>query len=253
MLRLGLIADIHMQDGDASAIEASLDPAIDRIAAFDPHRTVVLGDLIEDEGPDHDRRNLERVLETLAPLDPRYLAGNHDGRNLTEADLVERFGSPLSGTESIEAVELVYLDTACPGGPRWRVEVGSEGRARLEEGLTAGREVFVFAHHPVHYHDIADNPWFGNHPELAFAADKGWIRRLLVDHGTALATFNGHLHEHDHTVTADTHHFTINAVSKERPDSTQPTGTHALVTLDDRLSVEVFDTEGFVRGWEVPR
>lgn len=252
MLRLGLVADVHMREADHAAVTDELESIVDRIAAFDPHRTVVLGDLVQDADPETDRRSLERALDALAPLEPRYLAGNHDVINLEESTLTDRFGNNLSGTETVGDVTLVYLDTSTPSGPRWRVEVGPDGRERLEDALATAETALVFAHHPLHYHDVTANPWFGSHPELAFPADKGWVTRILADHPATLATFNGHLHVPHHDPADAAHHFTLGAVNKERPDSTAPTGSYALVTLEDRLHVEVYDLDGFVRGWTVP-
>lgn len=252
MLRLGLIADIHMQDDHHGAVTSALEAAVDRIGTFDPHRTVVLGDLIEEEEDRNaDLRNVDRVTDTLAPLEPRYLAGNHDVVTLDGPELVDRFGNALAGHETVEGIDLVYLDTASPGTPRWRAEVGPAGRHLLDEALAGATDALVFAHHPIHYLDVTDNRWFGEHPELAFPADKGWVTRLLADHPAARATFNGHLHVHN-LERGPVDHFTINAVNKERPDSDGPTGTHALVTLDEHLRVEVYDLDGFVHAWEVP-
>lgn len=253
MLRLGLLADVHMGEGDEAAVERALERAVERVRAFDPHRTVVLGDLIEDVDRETDRENVERVVDALAPLDPRYLAGNHDADQLDAGELAALFGNDLSGRETVQGVDLVYLDTAAPHLPRSRAEVGDEQLAMLDEVLAASEEALVFAHHPVHYRDVTHNPWFGEHPELAFAADKAWIQRTFDDHGGVLATFNGHLHDPHHAVYRGADHFTLNAFNKEHPESTAVTGSHALVTLDDRLRVELYDADGFVREWAVPR
>ncbi|MFB6172867.1 MAG: metallophosphoesterase [Haloarculaceae archaeon] len=252
-LRLALVADVHMRDRDHEAVAASLDRIVDRVTSFDPAQTVVLGDLIEDDDPAADERNVERVLDALAPLDPRYLAGNHDVEHFSAEEFAALVGGDLWGHESIAGTDLVYLDTSAAALPRARSEVSEEQLAMLGRVLAESEETLVFAHHPVHYRDLSANPWFGEKPELAFCASKVWIQRVFDEHGGVLATFNGHVHENCHATYRGVDHFTVSAVNKERPDSEGPTGTHALVTLDDRLLVEVYDDDGFVREWAVPR
>lgn len=251
--RIGLVADVHMQDDDHAAIKASLEQAVKRIEAFDPHQTVMLGDLIEDADPAADERNIERVLDVLAPLSPRYLAGNHDTEHFSAEEFRTLVGNDLWGCEQIDGVEFIYLDTSAASLPRARSELGDDQLATLRSALDGSDEALLFAHHPVHYRDLSTNPWFTEIPEFAFCASKAWVQRAIDEHGGLLATFNGHLHDNHHARYRDVDHFTVSAVSKERPDSEGPTGTHALVTLADRLRVEVYDDEGFVHEWAVPR
>lgn len=251
-LRIALFADVHMRDGDHEAVTAALEDAVERIEAFDPDRTVVLGDLIQDADPEADRRNVERVLETLEPCSPRYLAGNHDTEHLEVATLASLFGNDPWGRETIAGTDFVYLDSSAAHLPKARSEIADEQLRMLEDTLEDTDGALVFVHHPIHYRDIRDNPWFGERPELAFCSSKAWVQRIVDRHGGVVAAFNGHVHEHDHTRYRGVDHFTINAVNKERPDSETVTGTHALVTLEDRLGVEVYDADGFVREWTVP-
>lgn len=253
-MRLAVFADVHMRDPDHEAVTAALETAVERVEAFAPDRTVVLGDLIQDASREADRRNVERVLDALAPLAPRYLAGNHDTAHLTGEEFASLVGNDLGGHEIVDGTALVYLDTSAADRPGARGAVPETQLDELRQVLADHDEALLFAHHPIHYHDIGHNPWFGEHPELAFAANKAWIQRAIDGHGGVLAAFNGHIHEHDHSRYRGVDHFTINAVNKERPDSETVTGTHALVTLEsERLRVEVYDREGFVGEWAVPR
>lgn len=242
-----------MQDANHEAVTVSLERAATRIESFDPHRTIVLGDLIEDASPAADERNVERVIDVLNPLDPRYLAGNHDTEHVSADEFESLVGNDTWGRESVDGVELVYLDTSAPHLPRARSAVSDDQLSMLRAVLAESDETLLFAHHLLHYRDLSTNPWFGEHPELAFCASKAWVQRLVDEHGGVLATFNGHVHENHHERYRGVDHFTVSAVSKELPDSEGPTGTHALVTLSDRLHVEVYDDEGFVREWAVPR
>lgn len=253
-MRLALFADVHMRDDKHVAVTGVLDRAVERVTAFDPDRTVVLGDLIEDEDPAADRRNIERVRDRLDPLSPRYMAGNHDTEHFDAAEITDLLGNDLGGHETHDGVDLVFLDTSAAHLPATRGAVPEAGLRRLGEVLEDASSVLVFAHHPLHYRDMRDNRWFGEHPELAFAANKAWVQRRFDDHGGVIATFNGHVHEFHHARYRGVEHFTINAVSKEFPDSDQPRGAHGLVTLTgDHLRVEAYDRDGFTGAWEVPR
>lgn len=253
-MRLALVADVHMCDADHEAVSRVLEGAVERIRAFGPDRTVVLGDLVQDEDRAADRRNVERVVTALTPLSPRYLAGNHDTASLEPDEIAALVGNDLGGHEERQGVDLVYLDTSSGDRPGARGAVPPSGLRRLSAVLADGGPALVFAHHPLHYRDMRDNAWFGEHPELAFAANKAWVQRRFDHHGGVIATFNGHVHEFHHAVYRGIDHFTITAVNKELPDAETPRGGHALVTLeDDRLRVEAYDRDGFVRAWEVPR
>lgn len=253
-MRLGLVADVHMRDRDHEVVTHALEGAVDRIEAFDPDRTVVLGDLIQDDDHAHDVRNVERVVETLAPLDPRYLAGNHDIQQLSGEEFERLVGNDRGGHERVAGTDLLFLDTSAPHLPRARSEVPKDQLGLLRDVLAEGDEALLFSHHLLCYRDISDNPWFGEMPELAFCSNKAWVQRLLDDHGGTLAAFHGHVHENVHVQYRGVDHFTVNALNKELPDSAEPTGTHALVELThERLRVEVYDHDGFVRAWELPR
>lgn len=251
--KLAILSDIHMRDGDVDDVHDALAGAKTHIQEFEPDRTIVLGDLIQDADPEGDRRHIEVVIDQLAALEPRYLAGNHDTEHLSPDELEDLFGNELWGHETLDAVDLVYLDSSAAHLPKARSEISKVQLGLLKSVLQETRETLVFVHHPIHYRDIRSNPWFGERPELAFCASKAWVQQLFDHYGGVCATFNGHVHENNHTQYRGIDHFTINAVNKERPDSNTVTGTYALVSLADRLSVEVYDRTGFIREWSVPR
>jgi len=254
--RIAVVGDIHLGASDDEAVLDELDRVVDGFDAWDPATVIVTGDLVEDRDPETDERNVRRVVETLDAADApvRYLAGNHDAVALDTGTLADLFGNDLWGHESVGGVDLVYLDTSSPHLERSRAEVSEPQLAMLDDVLPASEGALVFAHHPVHYHDVTDNAWFGEHPELAFPGNKARVTRRFEEHGTVLATVNGHLHELHHERHRETDHFTLNAFNKEHPESEGVTGTHALISVgDERLSVEVHDSGGFVRELVVPR
>jgi predicted phosphodiesterase len=250
-MKLGLVSDVHVEPENRESVRTALSRVVDRFNdSFRPDRTVVLGDLIEHaETAERDRERVRAVAETLAGLDApvTYLAGNHDVMNPSSDEFAAILDQEPWGR--IEGTDLLYLDTSAPdlAGPRG--EVTDEQLAFLDDELDGATGRLLFAHHPLHYHDVRENHWFGETPEEAFCGNKKAVNEI-VDRNDVLAVFNGHLHETDHTRYRGVHHFTVNAFAKERPN-VDVTGTFAEVTLDDRLTVRVVEGDRMTRTFEV--
>lgn len=251
-MKIGLVADVHLQSENRESVLDGLSAVVDRFNdSFEPDRTVVLGDLIEHaETARRDRERVRAVAKALADLDSpvTYLAGNHDVMNLSSEELAATLDQNLWGR--VDGTDLLYLDTSAPelAGPRGAVT--DDQLAFLDDELDSKGDRLLFAHHPLHYHDVRDNCWFGETPEEAFCGNKKAVNRI-VDRDDVLAVFNGHLHETDYTRYRGVHHFTVNAFGKERPD-VDVRGTYAEVTLDDRLTVRVVEGDRLTRTFEVP-
>ncbi|WP_137284757.1 metallophosphoesterase family protein [Halorussus salinisoli] len=252
-MKIGLVSDIHLQSENRESVLEELSGVVDRFDdSFEPDVTVVLGDLIEDEGSaDRDSEHVRAVAETLDDLDSpvTFLAGNHDVENLSSDELAALLDQDRWGR--IDGTDLLYLDSAAPWLSGARGEVTDEQLAFLDDELDGTDDRLLFVHHPVHYHDLRDNYWFGETPERAFCGNKAEVNRVIEHRDGVLAVFNGHLHETDYTRYRGTHHFTVNAFGKERPES-DVTGTYAEVTIDDRLTVRVVEGDRMTRTFEVP-
>jgi 3',5'-cyclic AMP phosphodiesterase CpdA len=251
-MKLGLISDVHLRSGNREAVLDELSDVVDRFDdSFEPAVTVVLGDLVQHaETPDDDREHLRAVVETLADLDSpvTFLAGNHDVMNLGSDELTTVLDQDLWGR--VDGTDLFYLDTSAPWQPGARGAVSDDQLAFLDEELEDVDDAVVLSHHPLHYYDISDNYWFGERPERAFCGNKHEVNEVLAAHDVR-AVFSGHLHETHHTRYRGADRFSINAFSKELPDS-GVTGTYAEVTLDDRLEVRVVEGDRMTRTFELP-
>lgn len=244
MTRIGLVSDVHMRDEEREPILRELRAVVERLEAFDPHHTFVLGDLIEDESTaDADRRNVEAIRETFedAPFPTTYLLGNHDVENLSHADLSELLGGQsFFGHVDVDGRDVVYLDSSARRLAGARGEIGEEGLAYLEEVLPDLEDALLLVHHPIGYYDIRENDWFGEFPERAFLGDRQELLGLVAETPTVRATFSGHIHETRWTTFRGVEHAVINAFSKELPD-VPVTGTHAEVVVGDGIDVNVFE------------
>lgn len=257
MVKIGLISDVHMRNADVTGVQSALERITDRFNdGFRPDTTIVLGDLIEDEGTERaDLENVRRVTGVLDDLDSpvTYLRGNHDVVNLSRETLDDELNDPW-GHISVDdaAVDLLYLDSSAPRLPDARGELDQEQLTFLDEALDRSDDAVVFVHHPIHYHPIDENYWFAEHPERAFCGNKREVHDVIEAHDAVSAVFNGHLHEFDHTTYHEVDHFTINAVNKELPDA-DVTGTYAEVTIGDRVEVRTAEDSGFERTIRIPR
>jgi 3',5'-cyclic AMP phosphodiesterase CpdA len=247
MTRIGLVTDVHMRAEERDPIERELRAVVERLEAFDPHRTFVLGDLIED-GPTAavDREGVETVVRSFegASFPTTYLLGNHDVENLSRRTLSELFdGQPRFGHLEVDGRDVVYLDSSAPRLAGARGELGTEQLEFLRETLPAVEDATLLVHHPIGNYDLRENYWFGEFPERAFLGDRKELLDVVAEAGTVRATFAGHIHETRSTTFRGIDHAVINAFSKELPD-TPVTGTHAEVVLDDPeggIAVEVFE------------
>jgi 3',5'-cyclic AMP phosphodiesterase CpdA len=244
MTRIGLVSDVHMRDGERESIDRGLRTVLDRLEGFDPHRTFVLGDLIEDGTTAAvDRANVEAVVEAFeaATFPTTYLLGNHDVENLSRAALSAALdGQPRFGHVDVDGQDVVYLDSSAPRLAGARGEVGGEQLEYLRELLPTLEGAILLVHHPVGYYDLRGNHWFGEFPERAFLGDRKELLEVVAGTGGVRATFGGHIHETRSTRFRGLDHATINAFSKELPDA-PVTGTHAEVVVDDAISVTVYE------------
>lgn len=241
-MKAGLISDVHLQSSHADQVERELAWVVDHFNdSFRPDVTVVLGDLIEDEGTaEADRRNIRRVTGTMKELDSpvRYLAGNHDVMSLSRGDLREAFDQELQGRLEVSGRTLAFLDSSAPRLADARGELDEEGLALLERVLAAEPTPVLFIHHPLGYRDVRENAWFAETPEQAFCGNKATVNRLFMRYGRPAAVFNGHLHDTGYTTYRGVEHVTVDAFGKWRPDS-YIGGTYAEVTLNGQATVRV--------------
>ena len=254
MTRLGLVSDVHAREEEREPVERELEAVVERLEGFDPHRTFVLGDLIEDGATAAtDREHVEAVYRIFegASFPTTYLLGNHDVENLSYPELSEALGGqPRFGHVEVDGTDVVYLDSSAPRLAGARGEVGEEQLAYLEEVLPNLEDAILLVHHPIGYYDIRENVWFGEFPERAFLGDRLELLEVAGEAGTVRATFSGHIHETRHTTFRGIEHAVLNAFSKELPE-VPVTGTHAEVVVDERIAVEVYERGRRIESFEL--
>lgn len=253
MVRIGLVSDVHMREGERDAIERELRATVERLEGFDPHHAFVLGDLVEDgETAATDREHVEAVTRVLeeAPFRTTYLLGNHDVENLSRASLSAALdGQPRFGHLTVRGQDVVYLDSSAPRLAGARGELGGEQLEFLRELLPTLEDALLLAHHPVGHYDLRDNHWFGEFPERAFLGDRKELLEVVAGTGGVRATFGGHIHQSRAGSFRGIDHVVVNAFSKELPDA-PVTGTHAEVVVEERIAVDVFEQGRPVESFE---
>lgn len=225
-----------MRSGYRREIAAELRRVVEAFESFDPDLIVVLGDSVEDETAERDRKHFTMVIEQLSFGPPlRILAGNHDVMNLSLETLRSLFENPLDGIVRMGGETLTFLNSAAPrlGNPRGEISV--EGIELLRQ-LNPEEPVTIFVHHPLHYRDVSDSVWWATRPEEAFCGNKRAVNELLAERSVR-CVINGHIHDSNHTHYRGIDHVTINAFGKEKPD-VPVTGTYAEVEIGEAIRIE---------------
>lgn len=251
MTTIGVITDIHLNQDVREPARSALRDVVARFnEEVEPEYVVVLGDMIHDADSEaRDEQNLREVSRTLSDLrcPVRYLRGNHDVENLGRAGVSDVLDQDPWGEAVVDDLPLVFLDSSAPWLPGARGEIDDEQVRYLDRASSRADDVVVFVHHPIHYHDVRDNYWFGEYPERAFCGNKKEVYSLLD--GSVRCTFNGHLHEDHHERYGGADHFTIGSFNRETPDA-GVTGTHAVARFDrGEIEVDVFDENGLTRSY----
>lgn len=245
-VKIGVIADIHMRKGHISEVSDQLEKTVENLRESSPDLVVALGDLIEQESPEKDRENLERVKEIMdfdCPV--RFMGGNHDAMNFSNNELEEVLGNELWGVKKVRDEKIIFLNTSSPWLSGSRGEVTDEQLEMLEHEMEKDEQATIFVHHPIHYHDVQESYWWDTYPERAFCGNKKEINRILNSEKVR-GVINGHLHEHYITEYKGISHVTLNAFSKETREK-PVTGTYAEVRVGEEVEVTVFEDEKCVQ------
>jgi len=231
---IAVVTDLHLEPGDDTVFERFAD-RLSAIESYSPDRLVVLGDIVHYATDGRDRELVERFVSLLddSGLAYRCLPGNHDLGRLDLAAFTDAVGN--DGWTVEEETETWFLDSTAPHLGERRSEVSDDQVQALAERLPAMASAVLFVHHPVHYHDIRDNRWFGEHPEEAFPGNKRAVAETLSP-GSVGAVLNGHLHEFAVTEYQGVLHVSVDAFNKtNNPDGT--TGNFAVVERGDPLCI----------------
>lgn len=235
MTTVAILTDIHMRTEHRNDIIETLEVVQSKIFEnHDPLHLFVLGDLIQDVGPETDRRHLQAVASVLesSGVPVTYLLGNHDTGSLSRDELSEILSQDqFYGRVMIEDHHFVYLDSsqACL---RVRGALGPDQRAWLQGKVP--EQSIILSHHPIGQFSLTDNVWFGDYPERAILWDRKELFEIIEKN--AIATLNGHIHQTERSRFHGLSHVSINAFSKERPDK-PVTGTYAILSLNKPVQI----------------
>lgn len=216
-----------------------------------PDVVVNLGDDLEDESPEADRRRYADVMAILGRLDAPVLhvAGNHDTVHLSGADLAAFWGrpqgSPLYGACDVGGYHLVILHTHEEKDVS--VTIDDEQLAWLERDLAAvSSPVLVFMHHAAADQHLGGNRWFEKAPHICLVRERARLRAILASSNKVLAVFNGHLHWNHLDVIDSIPYVTLQSLIENLDDDApgRPAAAHAVVRISPRrFLVEVEGAE----------
>lgn len=244
-MRIGVVSDIHRKKKTQEAVDRELNAFVSYMNEYvQPDLVMALGDLIHHDTKEEDKRQLAAVRDALDSINApvRYLLGNHDVMRLSPEECATVLDQDRFGHEVVAGEDILFLDSSA----RWlsgsRGEISEEQMAFLEETLPAVEDALLFVHHPIHYHNVEDTVFWDVYPERAFCGNKKEINYLIGELGGVRAVFNGHLHEHDHTVFEGIDHVTVEPFSRKTRGA-GPTGAHAVVDTEEGITVLMQDVE----------
>lgn len=246
---IGVVADLHFTEDREEEGRKRLTSIVERFDDRGVDHVFVMGDMIGGGGVgtyDDSGVPARRLLQTIQDImdeggfPATYLLGNHEVTALSRDEVLDVLSQERYGTRTVAGEDIIFLDSSAPRLSGSRGELGKEQRAFLGERLEETSAPLVFVHHPLHYHNVEDSPWWDTYPERAFCGDKKEVNtNILGEHGPVRAVFNAHLHEHDRTVYEGVPHFTIEPFARKTPGA-GVSGAFGEITVDeDEIAVEI--------------
>jgi Icc protein len=258
MLTLGVVSDVHFGPeahfgGKLRKLTAHAASLLGQVMRrFDdevhPDLVVNLGDDLEDESPELDRRRYQEFLSVLdAQRAPTlHVAGNHDRVHLADHELHELWrSSPRTARACAEASRLRYsLDVqgfhlvVLPTRETKDVDVriDADDLAWLTSDLLATRlPTVLLMHHSASEQVLVGNRWFEGLPHLCLVRERAELRRVLRMADVRLV-LNGHLHWNHLDVIDGVPFVTVQSLVENLDDDApgRPACAHAVVRLSER-------------------
>ncbi len=258
-MRFALISDVHF--GPAASHQGKLrkltHQAEGLVQAFvqrmrdevTPDLLINLGDVLEDESQELDRKRYQRFVELLrqAGVPVLHVAGNHDTVHLSPAELCELWGNTQETvySEDHHGVHFAVLHTL----EHWneRIEL-PEAQLRWLERDLAGTALptIVLMHHPASEMRLEGNRWFEKSPHVCRVAERRALRKVIEQSGKVLAVFNGHVHWNHFDVIAGIPYITLQSLIENLDDDApgRVAGAYAVCELNERrLVINVYGAE----------
>lgn len=233
--KLGILSDI-LYDGEDQTQLDRLRETVQELDESDIGRLVVLGDLVEPaETQKAMKARIKEVATTIreaTDADVVFLAGDKDvkriGRTgykaaINQDNLIGRFNIAPDITG-------IYLDTSAPDSGDERGWVSNHQLEFLEDELAEAENAVLFSHHPLPFHDLADDHRFNKYPEFSFTTNKKQIEELCTEYNNTLTTVSGHLYSEQFTVN-NFHHYSVEAFAATRETPAEEPGVCSVVDV----------------------
>jgi 3',5'-cyclic-AMP phosphodiesterase len=257
MLRFGVVTDVHF--GPEARFEGKLRklshqaPVLAKAFAermrneVEPDLVVNLGDCIQDESVDADRKRYRACLDTLrrSGVELVNVAGNHDRVNLDAGELRSAWGLALAGPlyRSFDRAGIHVVVLATHEVANVAVTIDDEQLVWLEADLAATElDTVVLMHHAAAEQDLTGNRWFEGAPHICLVRERARLREVLERHGRTRLVLNGHLHWNHLDVIHGVPYVTLQSLIENLDDDApgRAAATHAVVSIDgDRVLIEV--------------
>lgn len=268
-LRFGVVTDVHFgpvahKDGKLRKLShrapSLLGEVVERMnREHRPDFVVNLGDVLEDESLDADRRAYREFLDVLSALEAPvvHVAGNHDTVHLTPDELAALWGrtTPLHYVQDVDGVRFAVLHTRETKDVDVRLDAAQLAWIERELDVAPG-PVIVLMHHPASEQRLEGNRWFERAPHICRVAERRELRRVLQARGNVLAVLNGHVHWNHFDVIHGIGYVTLQSLVENLDDDApgRPARAYAVVDVDDRrVTVTVHGEEAARYQIERPR
>lgn len=247
MVRIAFVSDVHF--GPAARHEGKLrklsqyaapllEEFVERMNSVErPDFIVNLGDVVEDETPEVDRKNYATFVDILSRADAEVLhvAGNHELENLSDAQIAELWGTepPLYYCRELSGLRVVALRTETRRARDIRLPAEQIDwlRETLEQGTLP---TIILIHHPLSEMRLEGNRWFEKAPHLARVAERKAVRQVIEESGKVVGVFNGHVHWNHVDVIRGVPYVTVQSMTENIDEDApgRPSRAFAVVDID---------------------
>lgn len=237
-LRLAIVTDIHhgppklTKRGDR-ALDL-LDRFLDFCVTWGPDMVVELGDRINDQDRETDRRLLAEVAEKFRGLNtPRaHLDGNHDSDFLLPQDNVAALGMGGHVSRDLNGYHLVFWNasTKIPRPEPFRATAADLEWLAADLAAT-NLPAIVFSHVPVSGASMVGNYWFQNKPQHATYPNAADARAIIEASGRVVLCVAGHVHWNSLHQAGGVPHITVQSLTESFTTGGEPAGAWATLEI----------------------
>ena len=244
-MRFALITDVHFgppgwHEGKLRKLPQYAEPLVldfvDRMNRVErPELVINLGDVIEDDTREADKRAYAHFIELLGDLEAPVLhvAGNHESVNLDDNDLGRLWGheGPLFYSRDVGGIHFSILRTEHRRATEVRLPQ-SQLKWLAEDLRTTTLPCVVLLHHPLGPMDLEGNPWFEKTPEICFVAEREQARQIIAESHKVIGVFNGHVHWNHLGVVAGVPYVTLQSLTENVDEDAPGRPARSLAIVD---------------------